>query len=73
MTNKSTYTKISLFVSFVTVSAIFSVNGNVYAQQNVTLSEALNVTDTAEQNFTNENEQLYQLKKNYCQQRQPMD
>jgi hypothetical protein len=54
MTNKSTSTKISLFVSFVLLSAIFSVNGNVYAQQNVTLSEALNVTDTAEQNFTNE-------------------
>jgi hypothetical protein len=53
MTNKSTSTKISLFVSFVLVSAIFSVNGNVYAQQNVTLSEALNVTDAAEQNFTN--------------------
>lgn len=53
MTNKSTSTKISLFISFVLVSAIFSVNGNVYAQQNVTLSEALNVTDTAEQNFTN--------------------
>ena len=53
MTNKSTSTKISLFVSFVLVSAMFSVNGNVYAQQNVTLSEALNVTDTAEQNFTN--------------------
>jgi hypothetical protein len=54
MTNKSTSTKISLFVSFVLVSAMFSVNGNVYAQQNVTLSEAVNVTDTAEQNFTNE-------------------
>ena len=53
MTNKSTSTKISLFVSFVLISAMFSVNGNVYAQQNVTLSEALNVTDTAEQNFTN--------------------
>ena len=53
MTNKSTSTKISLFVAFVLVSAIFSVNGNVYAQQNVTLSEASNVTDTAEQNFTN--------------------
>ncbi len=53
MTNKSTSTKISLFVSFVLISAIFSVNGNVYAQQNVTLSEALNVTDAAEQNFTN--------------------
>ena len=53
MTNKSTSTKISLFVSFVVISPMFSVNGNVYAQQNVTLSEALNVTDTAEQNFTN--------------------
>ena len=53
MTNKSTSTKISLFVAFVLVSAIFSVNGNVYAQQNVTLSEALNVTDASEQNFTN--------------------
>lgn len=53
MTNKSTSTKISLFVSFVLVSAIFSVNGNVYAQQNVTLSEASNVTDAADQNFTN--------------------
>lgn len=53
MTNKSTSTKISLFVSFVLISAIFSVNGNVYAQQNVTLSEALNGTDAAEQNFTN--------------------
>ncbi len=53
MTNKSTSTKISVIVSFVLVSAMFSVNGNVYAQQNVTLSEALNVTDTAEQNFTN--------------------
>ena len=51
MTNKSTSTKVSIFVIFVLVSAIFSVNGNVYAQQNVTLSEALNVTDTAEQNF----------------------
>ena len=51
MTNKSTSTKVSLFVVFVLGSAIFSVNGNVFAQQNVTLSEALNVTDTAEQNF----------------------
>ena len=51
MTNKSTSTKVSLFVVFVLASAIFSVNGNVFAQQNVTLSEALNVTDTAEQNF----------------------
>ena len=56
MTNKSTSTKVSLFVIFVLVSAIFSVNGNVYAQQNVTLSEALNVTDAAEQNFANETE-----------------
>ena len=51
MTNKSTSTKVSLFVVLVLASAIFSVNGNVFAQQNVTLSEALNVTDTAEQNF----------------------
>ncbi|MDF0680202.1 MAG: hypothetical protein P0116_04480 [Candidatus Nitrosocosmicus sp.] len=51
MTNKSTSTKVSLFVVFVLGSAIFSVNGNVFAQQNVTLSEALNVTDTAEQNI----------------------
>ena len=29
MTNKSTSTKVSLFVVFVLVSAIFSVNGNV--------------------------------------------
>jgi len=58
MTNKSTSTKISLFVGFVLVSAIFSVNGNVYAQQNVTLSEALNVTDAAEQNFTNETDSV---------------
>jgi len=53
MTNKSTNTIISLFVAFVLISAIFSVNGNVYTQQNVTLSEPLNVTDAAEQNFTN--------------------
>lgn len=58
MTNKSTSTKVSLFVVFVLVSAIFSVNGNVYAQQNVTLSEALNVTDAAEQNFTNETDSV---------------
>ncbi|TVP40457.1 hypothetical protein [Candidatus Nitrosocosmicus arcticus] len=58
MTNKSTSTKISLFVAFVLVSAIFTVNGNVYAQQNVTLSEALNVTDAAEQNFTNETDSV---------------
>jgi hypothetical protein len=56
MTNKSTSTKVSLFVVFVLVSAIFSVNGNVYAQQNVTLSEALNVTDAAEQNLANQTE-----------------
>ena len=54
MTSKSTSTKVSLFVVFVLVSAIFSVNGKVYAQQNATLSEALNVTDTAEQNLANE-------------------
>ena len=58
MTNKSTSTKVSLFVIFVLASAIFSVNGNVYAQQNVTLSEALNVTDAAEQNFANETESV---------------
>ncbi len=38
MTKKSTSTKVSLFVIFVLVSAIFSVNGNVYAQ-NVTSDE----------------------------------
>ena len=54
MTSKSTSTKVSLFVVFVLVSAIFSVNGNVYAQQNATLSEALDVTDAAEQNLANE-------------------
>jgi hypothetical protein len=54
MTSKSTSTKVSLFVVFVLVSAIFSVNGEVYAQQNATLSEALNVTDAAEQNLANE-------------------
>src|SRR5918993_116152 len=54
MTSKSTSTKVSLFVVFVLVSAIFSVNGKVYAQQNATLSEALNVTDAAEQNLANE-------------------
>lgn len=58
MTNKSTSTKVSLFVTLVLVSAIFSVNGNVYAQQNITLSEALNVTDTADQNFANETESV---------------
>ena len=58
MTSKSTSTKVSLFVVFVLVSAIFSVNGNVYAQQNVTLSEALNVTDAAEQNVANETDSV---------------
>jgi hypothetical protein len=58
MTNKSTSTKVSLFVALVLVSAIFSVNGNVYAQQNITLSEALNVTDTTDQNFANETESV---------------
>lgn len=58
MTNKSTSTKISLFVIFVLASAIFSVNGSIYAQQNVTLSEALNVTDTAEQNLANETDSV---------------
>src|SRR6188474_2470484 len=58
MTNKSTSTKVTIFVVFVLASAIFSVNGNVYAQQNVTLSEALNTTDAAEQNFTNETDSV---------------
>ena len=58
MTNKSTSTKVSLFVVFVLGSAIFSVNGNVFAQQNVTLSEALNVTDTAEQNLANQTDSV---------------
>jgi len=58
MTNKSTSTKVSLFVVFVLASAIFSVNGNVFAQQNVTLSEALNVTDTAEQNLANQTDSV---------------
>lgn len=58
MTNKSTSTKVSLFVALVLVSAIFSVNGNVYAQQNITLSEASNVTDTADQNFANETQSV---------------
>ena len=58
MTNKSTSTKVTIFVVFVLASAIFSVNGNVYAQQNVTLSEALNATDAAEQNFTNETDSV---------------
>jgi len=54
MTNKSNSTKVTLFVVFVLASAIFSVNGNVFAQQNVTLSDALNVTNAGEQNFANE-------------------
>ena len=58
MTNKSTSTKISLFVIFVLASAIFSVNGNIYAQQNVTLSEGLNVTDSAEQNLANQTDSV---------------
>ena len=58
MTNKSTSTKISLFVIFVLASAIFSVNGNVYAQQNVTLSQGLNVTDSAEQNLANQTDSV---------------
>ena len=49
---KSTSTKVSLFVVFVLVSAIFSVNGNVYAQ-NESLSEALNVTEVPLDNSTN--------------------
>jgi hypothetical protein len=58
MTNKSTSTKISLFVIFVLASAIFSVNGNIYAQQNVTLSQGLNVTDSAEQNLANQTDSV---------------
>jgi hypothetical protein len=58
MTNKSTSTKISLFVIFVLASAIFSVNGNIYAQQNVTLSQGLNVTDSAEQNLANQSDSV---------------
>ncbi|HYF98994.1 MAG TPA: hypothetical protein VD815_02780 [Candidatus Saccharimonadales bacterium] len=56
MMKKSTSTKVSLFVVFVLVSAIFSVNGNVYAQnqsQNETLSQALNVTEVPTNNTTN--------------------
>ncbi len=52
MMKKSTSTKVSLFVVFVLVSAIFSVNGNVYAQ-NESLSEALNVTEVPLDNSTN--------------------
>jgi hypothetical protein len=60
MMKKSTSTKVSLFVVFVLVSAIFSVNGNVYAQnqsqnqsQNQTLSQALNVTEVPTNNTPN--------------------
>jgi hypothetical protein len=52
MMKKSTSTKVSLFVTFVLVSAIFSVNGNVYAQ-NETLPDALNVTEVPLANSTN--------------------
>src|SRR5690606_29210347 len=52
MMKKSTSTKVSFFVVFVLVSAIFSVNGNVYAQ-NESLSEALNVTEVPLDNSTN--------------------
>src|SRR6476659_10095129 len=58
MTNKSTSTKVSLFVVFVLGSAIFSVNGNVFAQQNVTLSEAMNVTNGTEQNLANQTDSV---------------
>lgn len=52
MMKKSTSTKVSFFVVFVLVSALFSVNGNVYAQ-NESLSEALNVTELPLDNSTN--------------------
>jgi hypothetical protein len=58
MTNKSTSTKVTIFVVFVLASAIFSVNGNIYAQQNVTLSQGLNVTDSAEQNLANQTDSV---------------
>lgn len=51
MMKKSTSKKVSFFVVFVLVSAIFSVNGNVYAQ-NESLSEALNVTEVPLDNST---------------------
>ena len=51
MMKKSTSTKVSFFVVFVFVSALFSVNGNVYAQ-NESLSEALNVTEVPLDNST---------------------
>lgn len=52
MMKKSTSTKVSLFLVFVLTTAIVSVNGNVYAQ-NETLSDALNVTDVPLDNSTN--------------------
>jgi hypothetical protein len=52
MMKKSTSTKVSLFLVFVLTTAIVSVNGNVYAQ-NETLSNALNVTDLPLDNSTN--------------------
>ena len=52
---KSTSTKVSLFLVFVLTTAIVSVNGNVYAQ-NDTLSGALNVTDVPLDNSTNVNQ-----------------
>lgn len=55
MMKKSTSTKVSFFVVFVLVSAIFSVSGNVYAQ-NETLSEALNVTEVPLDNSTTVNQ-----------------
>ena len=55
MMKKSTSTKVSFFVVFVLVSAIFSVSGNVYAQ-NESLSEALNVTEVPLDNSTNVNQ-----------------
>ncbi|HKU83479.1 MAG TPA: hypothetical protein VJP58_05510 [Candidatus Nitrosocosmicus sp.] len=58
MTNKSNSTKVTLFVVFVLASAIFSVNGQVFAQQNATLSEALNVTDAGEQNLANQTDSV---------------
>jgi hypothetical protein len=57
MMKKLTSTKVSLFVVFVLVSAIFSVNGNVYAQ-NESLSEALNVTEVPLDNSTNVTESV---------------
>ena len=58
MTNKSNSTKVTLFVVFVLASAIFSVNGQVFAQQNAALSEALNVTSAGEQNLANQTDSV---------------